>query len=84
MDRLTSILFEVNTDQADMFTGSIHVDAQAPALDERLLVLRDLVSLRKIGVKIVLARKPADRRDLPLHGQARADGELHRLAVEHW
>src|SRR5216683_5981983 len=67
-----------------MFTCAVEVNRQAPALDKWLLVLRDLIPLRQIRVKIVLPGKTAHTRDLPLHGQTRADGELYRLAIEHW
>ena len=83
MDRLPGIFFEVDADQADMFTGALKVNRQASTLDERLLVLRDLIPLGQIRVKIVLPGKTAHPRNLSLHGQTRADGELHCLAIEY-
>src|SRR4029450_11076906 len=83
MDRLPGIFFEVDADQVDMFTCAVEVNRQAATLDEWLLVLRDLISLRQIRVKIVLSGKTAHTRNLPLHGQTRADGELYCLAIEH-
>src|SRR5215510_8212924 len=65
-----------------MFTCAVQVNRQAAPLDEWLLVLRDLISLRQIRVKIVLSGKTAHTRNLPLHGQTCADGEFHRLAIE--
>src|SRR5262245_49888366 len=84
MDRLPGIFFEMDADQADMFACAIEVNRQAATLYQWLLVLRDLISLRQIRVKIVLSGKTAHTRNLPLHGQTCADGELYCLAIEHW
>src|SRR5262249_11161294 len=84
MDRLAGIFFEVYTDQANMFTGAVEVNSQATTLNQRLFVLRDLIPFRQIRVKIVLPGKTAHTRNLPLHGQTRADSELYCLAIEHW
>src|SRR5215475_9644128 len=67
-----------------MFTDVVEVNSQATTLDEWLLVLRDLIPLGQIRVKIVLPGKTAHMCNRPLHGQTRADGELYRLAIEHW
>src|SRR5215813_4200314 len=66
-----------------MFTCAVEVNRQATPLNQWLLILRDLIPLGQIRVKIVLSGKTAHTRNLPLHGQTRADGELRCLAIEH-
>ena len=53
------------------------------ALDDRRLVLADLVALGQVGIEIVLAREDRQRRDRRADGEAEADRPLDGAAVEH-
>ena len=50
-------------------------------MDSGQVVLRDLISLRKIRVEVVLAVELGERRDVAVQRERRADRELHRLLV---
>ena len=57
VDGLSGVFFEVQPRDADAFRPSADVDLQPTVLGERLIELRDLVTLRQVGIEVVLARK---------------------------
>jgi hypothetical protein len=59
VDVLSCVFLHVHARDADAarFAADLHVEC--PLRRERLLVLADLIALRKIGVKVVLAREDA-------------------------
>ena len=77
VDRLAGVLLQVQPLDADSSTrlavGS--VDLHLALADDRLLVLRDLIALRQVGIEVVLAVEHGDEVDLRVEPQARA----HRL-----
>src|SRR3989344_4437631 len=74
MDQCAGVLFQ--RDGGDTYAQKL------PAGHERLVVLRDLVALRQVGVEIVLAVEFADRRDFAAQGQADLQDVLHGLLVD--
>ena len=52
-------------------------------LGDGLIVLRNLVALRQIGIKVVLARKDRLGSHGTIEGQASANGKFHCLTIEH-
>ena len=58
MYRLAGVFFKVGTRDADaLFTAISIVNCQFAVFDDRKFVLADLVTLRQVGIEIVLARK---------------------------
>ena len=49
------------------------VDRHLALADDRLLVLRDLIALRQVGIEVVLAVEAAPEVDLRLEAEAGAD-----------
>jgi len=58
VDALAGIVFHVHARDADAALAAVRHDVEETVLRKRLVVLRDLIALRKVGVKIILARKP--------------------------
>jgi hypothetical protein len=58
-------------------------DFQPALLHDRLLVLADLVALRQVRIKVVLARKHRAARDARSHRQAELHCHAHRFAIQH-
>src|SRR3954463_1571981 len=58
-------------------------NANGAALNDRALVLADLVALREIGIEVVLAREYGAAVDGGADGKTEADGMLDRRAVQH-
>ena len=55
MDRLAGIFFEVEAQQAGFGTAALTIECEHAAPGERLIVLRDLIALRQVGIEVVLA-----------------------------
>src|SRR5919198_1518885 len=81
--RLAGVLFKVRAGEPDRLFAVRHVDPDLAALHDGDLVLADLVALRKVGVKIVLAREDRAAVDRAAHRGAEADCVLYGGAVEH-
>jgi hypothetical protein len=80
---LAGVLLEVRARQPHAARPALQHEVDPAALDDRHLVLADLVALGKVGVEVVLAREDRQRRDARTDGQAEADGALDRTAVGH-
>ena len=64
VQRLAGVLFEVRARDADRLARAVvEHDLERALLDDRLLVLADLVALRQIGIEVVLAREHRAVRD---------------------
>jgi hypothetical protein len=53
---LSGILFHVNSLNANLLPGSVNRDFNESVFADRLVVLRNLISLGKIWIKIILSR----------------------------
>ena len=80
---LASVLLEVDSLEMDPPRRGTIADLDPAALDQRQVVLRDLVPLDEIWVGIVLAIELGGLRDLGVHCQAGEQGVLDRHAVHH-
>ena len=83
MDVLRGILFQMNPRQRHRVALPVELDGNGAARRKGLLVLRDLVTLWKVRVEVVLAGKDRDRLDLAAQRQCSADRELDGTFVEH-
>ena len=63
--------------------SSRRADLDAPVGRERLVELRDLISLRQIGIEIVLAREDRRRVDRAAERERGAHRQLDGVLVEH-
>jgi hypothetical protein len=74
---LAGVLLEVHALDADPEGARtilrVDLDIEPAIGTERLVVLRDLVVLRHVGIEVVLSRKPAPLRDRTVEGQADLD-----------
>ena len=76
---LAGVFFEVRAFEPD--ARVVDLD---PAVDgDRIVVLRDLVVLRHVGIEVVLAREDRSRWHVEVHGLGEAQDELDRLGVQH-
>src|SRR5262249_59598368 len=74
MDRLGRVLLEVRPHDPDLEVAVLTRDAERAVDAERLVVLRDLVALRQVGIRVVLAVEERAGRDLA----AEREPELER------
>ena len=79
MDQLAGVLFNMDAQDAD---ASAVGQLDIAVLTQRLVILRDLVRLRKVGVAVVLAVHLRDLGDLTMGRQTRHDSELDDLFVQ--
>src|SRR5205823_8512118 len=85
MQAFAGIFFEVQASDSNSLSGSIagrYLDVTV--LSHRLVVLRNLVSLGKIRIKIVLAREDRDLADLAIQRHGCANRVLDTLAIQYW
>ncbi len=62
MYRLAGILFEMRARDADAFVIAVGVlNKEFTVLDDRQLILTDLVALGQIGIELIFARKHGAR-----------------------
>ena len=85
VDRLAGVLLHVDARDADAPrpASAAGLDLEPAARREGLLVLRDLVALREVGVEVVLAREDRARVHLAVGGEGHAQRQLDGAAVEH-
>ena len=83
MHALAGIVFHMNSGDAD--AGGLPIDGNVhmTVLGKRLVILRDLVTLRQIRIEIVLARKSGKRTNFAVQRYAGTNRHLHRIATEH-
>src|SRR4051794_24041894 len=81
VNRLRGVLLEVRAHEADLTVALEPGDEQRAADAERLLVLRDLVALRVVGIEVVLPREHGLARDLAAEREPELDRPFHRLAI---
>ena len=83
MQALARVLFHVQARDADALFFAANLDIYMAVLGERLVILRDLVALRQVGIKIVFPRKDGNFIDTALQSHCRQGREFHRLPVQH-
>jgi hypothetical protein len=83
VDELARVLLHVDAGQPDRTQLAVRLDGHLSSAGIRLVVLGNLVTLRKVRVKIVLTREGRERLDLAAQRQRCPQRELHRLPVDH-
>ena len=83
VDALAGVVFHVDAGDADAPGDAVHDDIDEAVLGEGLVVLRDLVALRKVGIEVVLAGEAGVRADLAVQREGALDGQFDGLAAEH-
>ena len=85
VQRLAGVLLEMQPLDADRRSASpsVEVDDDLALADDRLLVLRDLVALRQVGIEVVLAVEDRAQVDLGLQPEPGADRLLDAFLVDH-
>src|SRR6516225_5058948 len=84
MQALAGVFFQRHARGADaLATASSRGDFDVAVLGQRLVVLRDLVALGKIGIEVVLAGKDRVLANLAVEGHRREYHEFHRSSIEH-
>ena len=83
MQRLAGILFEMHAHDPDAPRSLLAAQFDAPVDGERLLVLRDLITLRQVRIEVILARENRPVPDGAAERQRGANREIDRGPVEH-
>ena len=80
---LARVVFHVQPRDADALFLALDFDLDPARQRQRQLVHRNLVALRQIGIKVVLARKARARLNRAVDRQRRAQRQLQRPLVQH-
>ena len=87
VQRLAGVFLEVGAGQVDGLRLQLAVllerEREAAALHDRVFELADLVTLRQVGIKVVLAREDGLRRNPGADREAEADGAFDGALVHH-
>src|SRR4051794_17624230 len=83
VEGLPGVLLEMHALDLHAVGLSLQLDVEVAVDAERLVVLRDLVVLRHVGIEVVLAGEPAPRRDAAVEREPDPDGVVDRLLVRH-
>ncbi len=83
VDTLAGVIFHVDAGDADALPDALHLNLDIAVLGKRLVVLRDLIALGKVGIKIVLAREYRFRIHRTVQRQSRFDAQFHGLAAQY-
>src|SRR6516165_2430910 len=79
---LAGILLEMQPGDADLAHGPVgHVQTDPAVSDNRLLILRDLITGRQVGIKVVLALEDAVQVDLGIEAEPGLDRLLNAKPV---
>src|SRR5262245_37950998 len=81
---LTGVFLHMNPRQTHSARAAVAVvDIQVAVCAQGKLVLADLIAFWEVGVKVVLARPAAARRNRAVRGEAGANSEPHHFAIEY-
>ena len=84
MDRFAGVLLQMNALDTDaLLSAIVQFDVQMAFAHDRVIELADLVTLRQIGVEIILAIKARPFVDLCIDGEARPHRLAHAFAVDY-
>ncbi len=79
----TRVLFHMDSSETHPFFAAVHLDVNVTVGTKREFILADLITFRQVRVKIVFPRPPTGTGNGAVGGEARANGELHNLFVQH-
>ena len=84
VQRLACIFLKVSTRDVDALDGAVvEHDVDRTTADDRQFVLADLITLRQIGIEVVLAREYRAPRHPRIDRQAEFHRHAYRLGIEH-
>ena len=84
VQRLARVFLQMRTRDTDRLPRPVvQDDFQRSVLDDRPLVLADLVTLGQVGIEVVLAREHGPRGDLGAGGESELHGHAHRFGIQH-
>src|SRR4030095_6961900 len=83
MQTLAGVFFQVKPCDTDLLGDIAYFDVNETMLCQRLIVLRNLISLRQVWVKVILAGKDRSLINAAVQSHRRQRGELYRLRVEY-
>ncbi len=83
MDGLARVFLEVRPGNADTLLIAVRIaDEQFAVLDDRQLILADLVALGQVRIEVVLAGEYRTRRDRRVNGESELRGHAHNFGVQ--
>ena len=83
MQRFARVLFHVDARHADPLRDIVDLDFQPAILGQRLIVLRNLISLGQVGIEVILAGKTRPGIDGAVQRQRRLHRHGHGFPVQH-
>src|SRR5262249_44825813 len=83
MERLAGVLLHVHAQDAAAARLPVHLEVELAMLAQRLVVLRDLVALRQVGIEIVLAIEFRLLANATAEPESGLDGEIERVLVQY-
>ena len=83
VNTFAGVVLHVHARNSDPFVHTIHRNIDVTMLGQRLIILRDLISLGQIRIEVVLAREARRGPDPAIQRQRRFDRQVHGLAAQH-
>jgi hypothetical protein len=83
VDEFACVLLHMNPCDPDPLFPPVDADGNMSLFRDRQFILRYLVTLGKVGVKVVLSGKATLSRNRAIRGQCHANGVLNHFAVQH-
>jgi hypothetical protein len=84
VEALACILLKVQAFDANLDGIILEIDRHHALPDDRVLVLRNLIALRQIGIEVIFPVEHRMMIDLSLEPEARADRLGDAFLVDHW
>ena len=80
----TGVFFQMRPRHADGERPTVlRRDFQVSVVDDRPLELADLIALREVRIKVILAREYRSARNSRIDGEAEDDGHAYDFGVQH-
>ena len=83
VEAFTGVFFQVQTRDADFLCPTCHCDLYISMLGQRLIVLRNLITLGKVRIEIVFSGEDGCLIDSAVQRHGRLCGKLNRFLVQH-
>ena len=83
MHALARVLFHVQPGDPNALGGAAGFDLDEAMFGERLVELRDLVSLGQVGIEIIFSREDGGLVDLAIQRHRREHREFHSFLVQY-
>ncbi len=83
MERLPRVLFQMDAEDSDRVRSVIRLIVEDTVRGDGVFVLGDLISLRQVGIEIVLPRKNRARLDGAPQRQSDSHRQFDDLTIQH-